>query len=171
VLLLRLGIIGPTNLEETSRILKMPKEKYAEEVRKIARLVAEKEFEILIVPGYESKFEEGKHRLASQEIFATEYEKAFGKKVFGLVPVADKEWGSENLDKTLCDEIIETETWYQVPAMMAKNSDALLCIGFSAGVAMEIAYTKYFPVKKTIVCEWLVSKKMPEEATKYANAV
>ncbi|MEM2121577.1 MAG: hypothetical protein QXU20_02895 [Candidatus Woesearchaeota archaeon] len=79
--------------------------------------------------------------------------KAFGgKKVFGTVPLSDKDFGIKNLkpyikakifDKRIFDFFINTQNWYKQNLSQCINADVILMLGNSLGSLGELVYGYY----------------------------
>ena len=154
---MKIGIIGPTKIDEFCKLIGMKKNKYIKAIINISRLL--KNHEIILTTD--------KNSVA--EIFAKEYKKAGGKKVVGIVPRDDKEFGYSWINLSVCDEIINCGTWRNQPEKLCEESNIILCLGFSPGSLIEIAYTKWFKVKKILILKELISKELPEEINKKLN--
>ncbi len=137
---MKIGIIGPSKVRE--------KEKISE----LAMAVSESGHEIVLTPDKGS----------SSEFFAKEYIKNKGKKVYEVVPLEDREFGYSWINLDL-GEHINCKTWRNQPEELNEKTDALLCIGYSAGGLIEICYSKWFRKKPVYIIKELVSEKLPEE--------
>jgi hypothetical protein len=137
---MKIGIIGPSKLRDKDKI------------SILAKLIAKKGIGIVLTPDKNS----------SSEYFAKEYLDNGGKKVFEVVPLDDKEFGYSwvNLD---LGEHINCGTWRNQPEKLNEETDVLVCIGYAAGVLVEIAYTKWFKPKPVYIIKELISGKLPKE--------
>jgi predicted Rossmann-fold nucleotide-binding protein len=151
--IMRIGIIGPSNVKAFCKASGMDENDYINEVLITAKTIAETKNKIIVVP----------QKKSISEIFAKEYKKSGGAKVFGLIPMDDTEFGIELLDEETCDEIINCVTWRNQVACLSEKSDLLLCLGFGAGTLGEICITKYFR-SKVIVIEEFITQRLPKEA-------
>lgn len=150
---MKIGIIGPSNVKAFCKAKGVDEAGYLKEVEMLAKTIALTKNEIIIVP----------QKKSISEIFAKEYTKSGGVKVFGLIPMDDTEFGIEKLDEENCDEIINCVTWRNQAACLAENSKILLCLGFGAGTLGEICITKHFKAK-VIVIEEFITQRLPKEA-------
>lgn len=150
---MKIGILGPTNIRAFCSRLGIEEFEYLAKVEKIAAYLASNMFEIVIVP----------HRNSLSEYFARVYMDNKGKKVHGVYPEQDMEFGVGTINVDICDQYIKAENWREVPELLDQNSDALLCLGFGPGTLIEICYTKWYPVKKIIVIKDFVSSRLPVE--------
>lgn len=137
---MKVGIIGPSKVKDE------------ENISNVAKIISELNYEIVLVPDKES----------SSEFFAKEYLKNNGKKVYSVIPMDDKEFGFSWVNQEI-GEIVNCSTWRNQPEKLNEETDVLVCIGYSAGVLAEIAYTKWFNPKSVFIIEELVSGKLPEE--------
>lgn len=140
---MKIGIIGPSKLREKDKI------------SKLAKIIAESKYKIVITPDKGS----------SSEFFAQEYIKNHGKKVYEIVPEDDKEFGYDWLNLNL-GEHINCGIWRNQPEKLNEETDALLCVGYSAGGLIEIGYSKWFHPKPIYIIKELISGKLPEEIEK-----
>lgn len=159
---MKLGIIGPTQWQRNCKIIGVSEKEFLGEIKKIAETVFSLGFEITINP----------HKNGASFEFALEF-KRLGGKVFGIVPLQDKEFGIDYLDQSVCDEIIDCGTWRNQPESLNENCEAMLCLGFSSGTINEVAFSKWFPVgqksKKVLVVKEFISKELPSESVKDIN--
>jgi len=98
---------------------------------------------------------------SSSELFAKEYIKKKGKKVYEVLPLDDElgyDWVNVDLG-----EHINCGVWRNQPGKLNDEVDVLLCIGYGAGVLIEIGYAKWPKPKPVYVIKELVSGKLPEE--------
>lgn len=151
---MRVGIIGPTRKEE----LEKSGEKLINIIRELSKIVANSGNEIVVVPDKGS----------SSELFAKEYIKNGGKKVYSVIPLDDKEFGYSWINLDL-GEKINCGTWRNQPEKLNEETDCLLCLGYSEGVLAEIAYSKWFKPKPVKIIKELVSEKLPLESVKKIN--
>lgn len=145
---MKIGIIGPSKLNFIEQI----NNKAKEIIIYLSKQIAEKGDEIILTPDKES----------SSEFFAKQYIKAGGKDVFLVLPLDDKEFGLNHLNLNL-GKHINCKTWRNQPEKLNEETDILLCIGYSAGVLAEIAYSKWFKPKPVYVINELISQELPKE--------
>lgn len=150
---MKIGVIGPSDVKSFCKSIGMDSSRYISKVVDIAKSVALTGNEILVVPVEKS----------ISETFAVEYKRFGGKRVIGVIPMDDTEFGIEKINQDIVDEIINCVTWRNQPEKLAESSDALLCIGFGAGTLTELFVTKYFKAK-VIVIEDFITQKLPREA-------
>ena len=103
------------------------------------------------------------------ELFAQEYLNQGGEKLFSVIPADDKEFGFDWVNSTL-GEKINCNTWRNQPEKLNEETEVLICFGYSTGVLIEIAYSKWFPkgkpIKPIYIIKELISEELPSEATK-----
>jgi hypothetical protein len=137
---MKIGIIGPSEVLDRKRI------------SELAGIVAESGSEIVATPDIDS----------SSELFAKEYKKKGGKGVWEVVPLDDEEFGYDYLNTELGKKI-NCGTWRNQPEKLNEETQALICIGYSSGVLIEIGYTKWFNPKPVYIIKEMVSEKFPKE--------
>lgn len=147
---MRIGIIGPSKVE------------YLKEIEKDAELIVESlagvlfKHEVVLTPDKGSV----------SELFAAYYNKSKGrKKVYVVAPVDDKEFGYSWVNTSL-GEVISCGTWRNQPEKLNEETDVLLCLGYSVGGLVEMAYSKWFKKKSVYIVEELVSSKIPFDAVR-----
>jgi hypothetical protein len=83
---------------------------------------------------------------------AKRYKGLNGKRVYGTVPIEDKEFGISHLEpylnselhgKKIFDEILDTHTWYKQDLVHCLFGDCILMLGNSLGAMGEVAYAYY----------------------------
>jgi len=137
---MKIGIIGPSKFINT------------EGIRFVAGVLAELDCEVFLVPDKGS----------SCEFFALEYLK---KKKLGLnlvAPLDDNEFGYSWLNLDL-GKVVNCSIWRNQPEKLNELTDVLVCLGYSAGVLAEIAYTKWFNKKPVFFVDEFISGKLPLE--------
>lgn len=158
---MKIGIIAPSKLESLEEINPEYKKIISEVVDKILG------FEIVLTPDKGSV----------SEYFAKEYLKAnmrrsaypplrnSGAKVYSIIPVDDKEFGNDWVNKEI-GEIVNCGTWRNQPEKLNEETDLLICLGYSAGGMIEIAYSKWFRKKPIYIIKELISQELPKELEK-----
>ena len=134
-----IGLLGPTNVKKYCDILGFELSEYKYFLEKIAEHLAKTGHEIIIMPSQNQ---------TSQSIVAQTYKDYRGKKVIGIIPMDDTEWGLLDIDEHFADENINCGTWRNQPETFCEKSDILLVIGLSPGAMIELCYTKWFKVEK-----------------------
>lgn len=151
---MKFGIIGPAKLNSLTDVNKNS----MMILKELAKVIAESKNEIVITPDKGSV----------SEFFAKEYLNQGGRKIYSVIPLDDKEFGYGWVN-TEIGENINCSTWRNQPEKLNEESDALLCLGFSEGVLIEIAYSKLFHPKSVLVIKEFISQELPREAIKKLN--
>lgn len=145
---MRIGIIGPSKLSK----LELINDDARKMISELAFDLTEHEIILTADKGSVSEY------------FAEEYQESGGKKLFSVVPLEDKEFGSEWVNKEL-GKVIDCGTWRNQPEKLNEESDVIICLGYSAGGLIEMAYSKWFNKKPVYVVKEFISAELPEEAT------
>jgi hypothetical protein len=148
---MKIGILGPTKISELEKINKDA----VKIIKDISKIVAKSGNEIVLVPDKGSV----------AEMFAQEYLKLGGKKVYSVIPLDDKEFGYSFINLDL-GEKINCGTWRNQPEKINEETDYLLCLGYSEGVLAEIAYSKWFKPKPIDIIKELIDGELPKSAVK-----
>jgi len=146
---MRIGIISPSKVSYIEEITKDARKIVIE----LAKKLAEEGFEIVITPDKGSV----------SELFAQEYIKSKGKKVWEILPMDDTEFGYKEWVNTELGEAINCGIWRNQPEKLNEETDILLQLGYSVGGLAEICYTKWLKPKPIFIINELISKKLPEE--------
>jgi hypothetical protein len=138
--MLRISLIGPGNTRyHFLELLGIEKTEFDSHLDSVAKAVSG--HEIVLLPDGGVCFE-----------VATRYRGIGGKRVYGTVPVADKDFGiahlapylnSETHGKRVIEEIIDTQTWYKQDLLHCLFGDCILMLGNSLGSMGEMAYAYY----------------------------
>ena len=165
---MNIGVIGPTKIDIFCRLRGVSKDYFIKAVQFVAARLAASDHTFYIVPDAGS----------TVAVFAKHYREYNGKKLIGLVPENDTEFGNSWLDRTLTIHIENTGTWRNTPEELVRNADVLLCFGLGLGTMIEVAYSKWFhtnkiyfikefvpvlPVELThkIHCQWVSLAEIP----------
>jgi len=148
---MKIGIIGPSKLEYVKEVNK----NVLDIIKELAKEIAESKNEVVLTPD----------KMSVSELFAQEYIKNKGKGIFEVVPLDDKEFGIDwvNLD---LGEHINCGTWRNQPEKLNEECDVLLCIGYSVGGLIEIAYSKWFNKKPVYIIKELISGELPKDSVR-----
>jgi hypothetical protein len=127
-------IIGPSDVSSLSRFGKIPPVKYSEFVSGYA-LFLSKRFDNVIVAPDDGVYSD----------VALEFGKLKGKKPIAFFPDKDSFYGVEHIKPNFPKFDLRpiNGDWYSLNADLTKKSLCVLCLGFSPGVLIEIAYIKY----------------------------
>jgi hypothetical protein len=146
---MKIGIVSPSKVISIKEICKN-----AEEIITIlAKKLAEEGYEIVITPDKGSV----------SELFAQEYIKFNGKKVWEILPLEDTEFGYKEWVNTELGEAINCKIWRNQPEKFNEETDSLLVLGYSVGGLFEIGYSKWLKPKPIHIINELISTKLPEE--------
>lgn len=145
---MRIGIVSPSKVSYIEEINKEAKEILS----LIAKKLAEEGHEIVITPDKGSV----------SELFAYEYLKNKGKKVWEIIPLEDKEFGYSYVNTEL-GKIINCNTWRNQPEKFNEETDILLVLGHSVGGMFEIGYSKWLKPKPILIINELILDKLPKE--------
>ncbi|MBN1386303.1 hypothetical protein JW968_05015 [Candidatus Woesearchaeota archaeon] len=156
---MKLAIIGPTDVKHFCDLLQRDEFEYLDKIEKIAKYVAQNGFEIVIVP----------HKDSVSEFFAKIYVDEKGRKVHGIYPLKDSEFGISGINQDISDETLHPPNWREVPIFLVSNADAMLCLGLGPGSMIEICYAKWYPVKKILVLQDFITDRLPAEIESRLN--
>ena len=139
---LRIALIGPGDIEfHYQNLLGISKEKLQSELHKIAKVLAESDVELELLPNRGICFE-----------LVKSYKSQGGNKVIALIPKSDKAYGIKHLEpyiktkingKELFDEEIDVGDWRQLNRLKALLGDVVLYLGISPGTELEANYGIY----------------------------
>jgi hypothetical protein len=149
---MRVGIISPSKVSYIEEITKEARKI----IRVLAKKLAEEKHEIVVTPDKGSV----------SELFAQEYLKNKGKKVWEIVPLDDKEFGYKPWVNTELGKIINCSVWRNQPEKFNEETDVLIQLGYSVGGLCEIAYSKWLKPKTIFIITELITQKLPEELNK-----
>ncbi|MBU0666665.1 MAG: hypothetical protein ABIC91_06320 [Nanoarchaeota archaeon] len=153
---MKIGIAGPTRIKEFCETLKLKKIDYFSFLENIGKQIALTGHELVVVPAQTN----------APGIIAKAYKNAGGKRIIGIIPTDDDDWGLLDVEPSLADEIITCGTWRNQPEKLCEESDVLLVVGYSPGAMIEICYTKWFKVKKVLIVKNYISAKLHPEIEK-----
>ncbi|PIN70338.1 hypothetical protein COV93_01895 [Candidatus Woesearchaeota archaeon CG11_big_fil_rev_8_21_14_0_20_43_8] len=151
---MRIGILGPTKIENFCRLKGIPMDYFIKSLEFLASHFAVSPHTFYIVPDVDS----------TAYLFAQNYRKNDGHNVVGLAPLDDKEFGHHWLDLSVATETHNTGTWRNTPEELVKQCDVLICIGLGLGSMIEIAYSRWYKVNKVYLIKEFVPK-LPIELT------
>ena len=131
---MRISLLGPGDLTKILRFTKLSEQELKKLVEDIGKIIAEKGHEIVIIPNKGIPIE-----------IAKAYKKNKGKKVYGIVPTKDKDFGIKHIEPYLqfIDEKIEVGTWYETASKIASSGEICLVVGLSPGVMRALAVLKF----------------------------
>ena len=146
---MKIGIIGPSKINDLEQINPGARKIISE----IIGFLTDQEIYLTPDKGSVSEF------------FAQEYLNQGGEKLFSVIPLNDKEFGFDWVNSTL-GEKINCETWRNQPEKLNEETEALICLGYSTGGLIEIAYSKWFKKKPVYIIKELISGELPSEAVR-----
>lgn len=170
--MLRISLIGAGDIKfHYFDLLKISKNIFYKQVEGIAKALRDSGSEIVLLPDRGVSFE-----------VAKKYKELSGRKVYGTVPVSDKDFGIKHLKpyintkingRKLFDEIIDTQNWYKQDLTQCLYGDVVLMLGNSLGALGELVYGYYLyklflgnkpeikPEKKSIHSEIRAGETVP----------
>lgn len=159
--MIKVGIIGPTNIPKLSKLAGKPKDFFLEKAKLIGKILTEKNYELWI--------NSDKGMLAA---IGRAYKKFGGKKCVVLYPGKGEPWPKDHTKPYIkfADEIKKEPNWFWSNYNVTALPDICICVGLGAGVLSELAYIKWNHqlkcgnLKKLIVIkELLRNDKLPPE--------
>ena len=132
--MLRVGIIGPTNLPKLSKLTKKPIKLLLNKAQLVGRILAEE--------GCECWINSDKGMLVA---VGREYKKSGGKKLVVLYPDKGEPWPKEHAKPYIryADELRKERNWFWSNYNVTALPDLCICIGLCAGGLSELAYIKW----------------------------
>jgi predicted Rossmann-fold nucleotide-binding protein len=153
----RIGVIGPTNIEVTSRAAHLDPAACETAACAAGKGLAERGCALVLVP------DRGVALLAAEA-----YRAAGGRRLIGIIPhggtSAQAATSCCEEHRHLCHETVEDLTWTGQHERICQLSDILLCVGLSCGTLSEIAWTKWVGNTPVVILRPLVSGVPPEMA-------
>jgi predicted Rossmann-fold nucleotide-binding protein len=152
---MRVGIIGPTDIDTTSRAAGLDPAVCKRMAVRAGEGLAQRGDSVVLVP------DRGVAVLAAQA-----YRAAGGPHLIGIIPHGGTSAQAattccEN-HRALCHETVEDLNWNAQHERICQLADVLLCIGMSCGTIAEIAWTKWVGDTPVVVIRPLVSGIAPE---------
>ncbi len=131
---MRVVVLGTGDLTKIPRFTKISEKQLRELVDEVARLLAEKGCELVIIPD----------RGIPSEV-ARVYKQNGGKRVWGVVPTKDKVYGVKHIQPYLhlLDKRIKVDSWYDADGTIAASGSVCVVFGMSPGIMREFAALKY----------------------------
>ena len=158
---LKIGIIGPTNLQKLSKLTLKPVGFFLRKAKDIGKILAES--------GAELWLNSDKGMLVG---VARAYRKNNGKKIVILWPRKGEPWPNEHASpyRRYADEIRKELNWFWTNYNVVALPEICICLGLSAGTLSELAYIKWnYQLKRgnlkklVAVKELLRDGKLPPE--------
>ena len=152
---IRVGIIGPTDINVTSRAAGLDPAACEHAARRAGESLAQRGYDVVVVP------DRGVALLAAQA-----YRAAGGRRLIGIIPHGGTSAQAATTrcedHRHLCHETVEDVDWTGQHERICQLADVLLCIGLSCGTLAEIAWTKWVGDTPVVVIQPLVSGIPPE---------
>jgi len=158
---LKVGLIGPTNIQKLSKLTKKPVSFYIKKTKEIGKLLAELNCEVWINSDKGMAINIAKY-----------YKQNGGKKLVILFPNSSQPWPNKHAYpyKKYADVIRKEPNWFWTNYNVTAIPDLCVCVGLSAGIFSELAYIKWNyqlkrgKLKKLIaIRELLRERKLPSE--------
>lgn len=144
---MRIGIIGPNRCPQ---LKKEELETRKNNLKKVAKIFANANLEILLTPDKDSLL----------ELFGKEYLKNNGKKIYEIVPLDDDYENHLNIE---LGEIISCGKWPNQPSKYNEECDVMFCVGYGGMVLAEIGFSGYYNPKKIYIINEFISQRLPQE--------
>jgi hypothetical protein len=131
---MRISILGAGDVSKISRFTSMKEDGLDKLIERIAQFLAEKGADVVIIP----------NRGVPLEI-AKKYRERGGKKVLGVIPIKDKDYGLAHIEEflPLVDEKIYVDSWYDADGKIASEGEVCLVVGLSSGVLRALTALKF----------------------------
>ncbi|MBZ1348346.1 MAG: hypothetical protein KYQ20_01070 [Candidatus Nealsonbacteria bacterium] len=158
---IKVGVIGPTNLQKLSKLTKKPRSFFVGKAEIIGKLLAEAGCELWI------NSDKG-----MTNIIARFYKKNAGKKIVILYPRRGEPWPNKHVEPYVkyADRLKKEPNWFWANYNVVSLPDFCICAGLSAGTLSELAYIKWNyqlkcgSLKKIIaIRELLRKRRLPPE--------
>ena len=131
---MKVSVLGTGDITKIPRHTKITESELNKLIEGVAKLIARRGYELVIVPD----------RGVPTEV-AKIYKQNGGKKVYGIVPTRDEKFGVNHIQPylPLVDERIEVDHWYDADGEIAATGDVCIVIGMSPGIMREVSVLKY----------------------------
>ncbi len=141
-----IGIIGPSKFQVTENKLNI--------LNEISKILIENKLSIILTPTFNG----------ATEALAKCYKKNQGKRIIGISFKNENHHGYPGLNRNLCNQIIDVETWEDQPKTLIKDSNHLIVLGFSTGTIWELCLPKFYwsdKNKKIFIIKELINEQLP----------
>jgi len=159
IIFMKVSLLGAGDVSKISRHTSMSEPELNTLIEDIAGLLVEKQVDIVIIP----------NRGIPLEI-AKKYKEKSGKKILGVIPTQDKDYGLAHIEEFLpiVDEKLDVDSWYDADGKVAAFGDICLTIGMSPGViraltALKFHYKYKNSQTKLIIFRNTLSKELHKE--------
>jgi hypothetical protein len=156
---MKISLLGAGDVSKISRYTSMQEPVLNKLIDDLAELFVEKQAELVIIP----------NRGIPLEI-AKKYKEKSGKKILGVIPTQDKDYGLSHIKEFLSvvDEKLDVDSWYDADGKIAAFGDTCLTIGMSPGViraltALKFHYKYRKSKTKLIIFRNTLSKELHKE--------
>ncbi len=131
---MKISLLGTGDISKISKHTPMSEAELTNLIKQIAKLLAEKQHEIVIIPNKGIPLE-----------IVKIYKQEGGKKIFGVVPIKDKDYGLGHIEEflPLIDENLEVDSWYDADGKVAAFGEICIVIGMSPGVMRALTALKF----------------------------
>lgn len=131
---LKIGIIGPSNLEKISKLTAKPVEFFIQRAGEIGGIIAKAGCDLWINAD-----------AGMTILIAKAYKENQGENLTILFPVKGEPWPLDHIHefKRYADHIKEEPNWFWANYNVVSQPDLCLCVGLSAGTLSELAYIKW----------------------------
>lgn len=132
--MIKVGIIGPTNIPKLSKLTGKPQEFFLEKAKLIGKILTEADCELWV--------NSDKGMLVA---IGRAYKDFGGKKLVVLYPDKGEPWPKEHTKPYIknADEIRKEPNWFWSNYNVTALPDLCICVGLSAGTLSELAYIKW----------------------------
>lgn len=130
----KVGVIGPTDLQKQSKLLGKPVEFLLERARFVGKALAEHGAELWV---------NGDGGMLAE--VARAYKENAGPHLVVLYPRYEVPWPTAHTAPYigLADETIRTSDWFQANYLVVSDTELCVCVGLSSGTYSELAYIKW----------------------------
>lgn len=132
--MIKIGIIGPTNIQKLSELTGKPQEIFLEKARIIGKILAEANCELWV--------NSDKGMLVA---IGKAYKNFGGEKLVILYPDKGEPWPKEHATPYIkyADDLRKEQNWFWSNYNVTALTDLCICVGLSAGTLSELAYIKW----------------------------
>lgn len=161
IMILKVGIIGPTNMKKLSLLTKKSEEFFLKRAEIVGTILASHGCELWV---------NSDGGMVSS--VAKAYKKAGGKNLVMLYPQKGEPWPNKHAKPYIehADKLRRQPNWFWANYQVVSAPDVCICVGLSAGTLSELAYIKWNiqfnrgKLKKLIVLQELVrGRRIPPE--------
>lgn len=131
---MKVAVLGSGDITKIHLFSGLSELEVASLIDDVGKLLANSDVDLVIVPARGIPYE-----------VAKAYKLYGGRKVIGLVPFDDKDFGLAHIAeyRAISDEEVNIGDWYDLNGRIASFVDLAVCIGLSAGAICDVAMLKY----------------------------